>query len=167
MLRPHQPKGELSSPFGFYNQQAFFRNMGDTKTYTSEKIEISWNSKTCIHSAVCVKNLPGVFNLDKKPWINPEGAEVQEIKDLIHSCPSGALQYKVAGEEKPDEPEVAAGTEINLVKDGPLRLKGNFQIFDENGNAMEHKQVASLCRCGASKNKPFCDGTHKSIGFQA
>ena len=140
--------------------------MGDIKKYTSEKIDITWDSKTCIHSAVCVKNLPQVFDLEKKPWVNPEGADVDSIKKLIDSCPSGALQYNVAGETK-EESDTEANTEINLVQNGPLRLKGNFQIFDHDGNPLEHKQVASLCRCGESKNKPFCDGTHKNIGFEA
>lgn len=138
--------------------------MGDIKKYTTDKIEVSWNSKTCIHSGVCVRNLPSVFDLDKKPWINPDGASVQEIKDLIDSCPSGALQYNVAGEASAEQD--AAETEVTILSNGPLRVKGNFQVFDQDGNKLEHKQVVSLCRCGASKNKPFCDGTHRNIDFE-
>ena len=140
--------------------------MGSLKKYTSKDIEISWDSNVCIHAAVCVNNLAGVFNLENKPWIDPTGATVEEIKGLIPQCPSGALAYKVSGEIAPDEP-VEQNTSVTLVKNGPIRLKGGFQIFNDEGKAMDHKQVVSLCRCGASKNKPFCDGTHKTIDFVA
>lgn len=139
--------------------------MGSLKKYTSKDIEISWDSNTCYHAAVCIKNLPGVFNLENKPWIDPTGATVKEIKGLISQCPSGALAFKVSGETSSDIP-VEQNTEVILVDNGPIRLKGNFQIIDADGKPLEHKQVVSLCRCGASKNKPYCDGTHKHIDFE-
>ena len=142
--------------------------MGSLKKYISKDIEISWDSNVCIHAAVCINKLPGVFNLEQKPWIDPTGGSVNEIKELIHQCPSGALAYNINNEDTNDEKEATEqSTEVALVKNGPLRLKGDFQIFDENGARLEHKSVVSLCRCGASKNKPYCDGTHKSIDFEA
>jgi uncharacterized Fe-S cluster protein YjdI len=141
--------------------------MAKVKKYTSKDIDITWDAEVCIHSAICVSNLPGVFNLEKRPWINPEGGTVDEIKNLIAQCPSGALAYAVHGETAPAEPEVMGDTDIALIKNGPLRVKGKFQVIGEDGQDLEHKQVVSLCRCGASKNKPFCDGTHKSIGFES
>jgi uncharacterized Fe-S cluster protein YjdI len=140
--------------------------MGSVKKYTSKDIEISWDSTVCIHSAVCVENLPGVFNLENKPWIDPNGATVEDIMALIGKCPSGALAYKVAG-AKAAKSTTGSNTMITLVNNGPLRLKGEFQIVDADGTSIDHKQVVSLCRCGSSNNKPFCDGTHKNISFEA
>ena len=98
--------------------------MGSLKKYTSKDIEISWDSNVCIHAAVCVNNLAGVFNLENKPWIDPTGATVEEIKGLIPQCPSGALAYKVSGEIAPDEP-VEQNTSVTLVKNGPIRNTSN------------------------------------------
>ncbi len=57
-------------------------------------------------------------------------------------------------------------TKITLLKNGPLMVEGNFEIVDAEGNKVESKQRAALCRCGASNNKPFCDGSHNKIGFE-
>lgn len=58
-------------------------------------------------------------------------------------------------------------TKITLLKNGPLMVEGNFEIIDSEGNKVESKEKAALCRCGGSNNKPFCDGTHNKIGFEA
>lgn len=138
--------------------------MGSVKKYASKDIEVNWDSNVCSHSAVCINNLPDVFNIENKPWVDPTGADVDDITALINRCPSGALSYKV-GRTVAAEGSKEKNTTINLVTNGPLRLKGEFQIVDEDGKALEHKQVVSLCRCGASSNKPFCDGSHKKINF--
>ncbi|MBK9012845.1 MAG: CDGSH iron-sulfur domain-containing protein [Saprospiraceae bacterium] len=56
-------------------------------------------------------------------------------------------------------------TKITIVKNGPLRIEGDFNINDPEGNAygLGGRTLLSLCRCGHSKNKPFCDGTHKAM----
>jgi len=56
---------------------------------------------------------------------------------------------------------------IKVLPKGPLVVTGDFTILDSNGNPLEKKERASLCRCGASTRKPFCDGTHSKIGFDA
>ncbi|MDL4841193.1 CDGSH iron-sulfur domain-containing protein [Aquibacillus rhizosphaerae] len=55
---------------------------------------------------------------------------------------------------------------IQIRDNGSIFVKGNVELLDTDGNVYETKRVFSLCRCGASNNKPFCDGTHKSIGFE-
>jgi len=139
--------------------------MSDIKSYSSEKITITWDKAICFHSEVCLKNLPEVFNLKNRPWVNPDGDETDAIKDLISKCPSGALAFKMAGNHDPETP-AHSDTTITIVSNGPLRIKGGFDLIDNEGKRLDHKSVVSLCRCGASKNKPFCDGSHKEIDFK-
>jgi CDGSH-type Zn-finger protein len=56
---------------------------------------------------------------------------------------------------------------IKVNDNGSLRVTGAVELVDAEGNPFDHKESFSLCRCGASNNKPFCDGTHKTIGFQS
>jgi 3-phenylpropionate/trans-cinnamate dioxygenase ferredoxin subunit len=58
-------------------------------------------------------------------------------------------------------------TTIKVLKNGPYSVSGTFVVLDADGNRIETKEKAALCRCGASTNKPFCDGTHSKIGFEA
>jgi CDGSH-type Zn-finger protein len=58
----------------------------------------------------------------------------------------------------------AAPAEVNILKDGPIMIKGNFMFKDSSGNITRGEQELYLCRCGGSASKPFCDGTHKKIG---
>jgi 3-phenylpropionate/trans-cinnamate dioxygenase ferredoxin subunit len=60
-----------------------------------------------------------------------------------------------------------ADVTIDIIKNGPLIVNGDVQLKDSEGNAYPAKQRMALCRCGASTTKPFCDGTHSKIGFQA
>lgn len=62
--------------------------------YIGQKIVISYDSNTCVHAGECVKNLPGVFDVNRNPWVNADGAKVEEIKKVVGMCPSGALSYK-------------------------------------------------------------------------
>jgi uncharacterized Fe-S cluster protein YjdI len=140
--------------------------MGKHK-YSNDKITVNWDSETCIHSAVCVKNLSSVFDTKKKPWVNVEGASVKEITDLIHKCPSGALTYELPSEKEADQVDQEADeVVISLAENGPYLIKGNFRIEDQKGEQVDTKATAALCRCGGSSNKPFCDGAHRKVGFE-
>ncbi|MBU8577620.1 CDGSH iron-sulfur domain-containing protein [Brevibacterium luteolum] len=66
----------------------------------------------------------------------------------------------------PQQPEQPATT-IKTVDNGPLQIKGQFQVVDHDGTVYETRRTAFLCRCGHSATKPFCDGTHNKIGFEA
>lgn len=131
--------------------------------YDSEDITVSYDSKRCIHSAECVKNLNAVFDPDKKPWIQPENATAEEIKEAVHHCPTGALQYSdTDSEEKPPRTN-----SITIGPDGPLYLRGNIEIQNAEGETLLKDTRVALCRCGASENKPLCDDSHEDIDFHA
>jgi len=131
--------------------------------YEGDDIKVTYDINRCIHAAECVKNLPAVFDPNKKPWIQPENASVEEIKEAVHHCPTGALHYSDADtEEKPSRTNT-----ITVAPDGPLYLRGNIEIQNADGETILEDTRVALCRCGASENKPLCDNTHEDIDFEA
>lgn len=136
------------------------------RDYAGKEIVVYDNRKICSHAAECVKNLPSVFRLDSRPWINPDGSNVNDIIDTIRKCPSGALSYSINGVEHRD-PEEQRNPNITVLRNGPYYITGGIELIGENiqfgeGASKEHY---TLCRCGASENKPFCDGEHRKINF--
>jgi CDGSH-type Zn-finger protein/ferredoxin len=136
------------------------------RNYIGKEIIVHDNRKICSHAAECVKNLPSVFRLDTRPWINSDGSNVKDIIDTIRRCPSGALSYSIKGVEHRD-PEEQRNPTITVLKNGPYHITGGIELIGENiqfgeGASKEHY---TLCRCGASENKPFCDGEHRKINF--
>ena len=128
--------------------------------YRGESVTIRFDGSKCIHSRNCVLGLPGVFvaNADG-PWIRPNNASLEDIAAVAHSCPSGAITY-----ERHDGGPAESAPDINVVRvleNGPLAVRADLRL----GGEPMHR--ATLCRCGASKNKPYCDGSHTAAGFQA
>lgn len=133
------------------------------KKYKKEELTIVWEPKKCIHAAVCVKELPGVYDPNAKPWIKPENASVDQLKSQIDKCPSGALTY----EQKEIINQIKnMNTEVELMKNGPLLVKGNVDVKSHDGTVVTKEKMTAFCRCGASTNKPYCDGKHKQAGFE-
>jgi uncharacterized Fe-S cluster protein YjdI len=136
-----------------------------TRVYETPAIAIEWRAHRCVHSAVCLQGLPEVFDVRRRPWVLPEEASADEIARLVAQCPSGALHFRRldgGAQEQPDaEPAVIT------IPDGPLALRGDISIADGDGNLLRRDTRMTLCRCGASENKPFCDASHRNIGFRA
>ena len=140
----------------------------DKKNYTNGEVTIVWQPKMCIHSAKCWRgenSLPEVFNPAEKPWIKPEGASTDKIIQQVNNCPSGAISYFMNDEIEKSESSVS---EIiaETVSNGPLLVYGNIIVKDSEGNKTQKNKVTAFCRCGASANKPYCDGSHVKINFQ-
>jgi CDGSH-type Zn-finger protein len=137
------------------------------KSYVGKKITIHDNRRICSHAAECVNNLPLVFRLNQRPWIDPDQAtNAEEIIDTIKKCPSGALSYSIDGVEYRDYDRKPL---VKVSKDGPYHVSGGIELIA--GMETEFPDDVSrehytLCRCGASINKPFCDGTHSTINFK-
>jgi CDGSH-type Zn-finger protein/uncharacterized membrane protein YozB (DUF420 family) len=132
-----------------------------TDAYAGKRVTIHDNRAICAHSGVCTDNLAAVFRLNTEPWIDPHGATAEEIMALVKRCPSGALSCSVDGSQLPAEPRER---EITASKDGPLVVAGAVELKTD-GAQPRFSDRYTLCRCGGSKNKPFCDGTHWAIGF--
>lgn len=130
------------------------------KDYYGKGITVHFNLAVCSHNAACVKNLPEVFNVRKKPWIMADNASVEKVIETIKKCPSGALSYTVNGVMHTDFRDKK---EIIIQKNGPYQVTGGIEIKDDQGTRPQIETQYELCRCGLSKNKPFCDGLHKCM----
>jgi uncharacterized Fe-S cluster protein YjdI len=134
------------------------------QTYAGDDIVVQFDPNICIHSAACLRNLPAVFDVKRARWIDVKAGNKSDIIAAIAKCPSGALTWTEPGAAAPTV-EISANTEVQLIPNGPLRLTGQVRILDAEGKLVMETDKCSLCRCGASENKPFCDGKHRAIGF--
>lgn len=136
-----------------------------TKKYTNGEVTVVWKPNECIHSTICFRGLGEVFDPKKRPWVTIEGASTEKIIDQINKCPSGALSYYMNREDQ-ESPKVEAETIVETMQDGPLLVYGNVTVKDSTGVLTQKNNVTAFCRCGASSNKPYCDGSHKRVGFK-
>lgn len=134
------------------------------RRYEGKNVDITYNLKRCIHAKVCVNRLSEVFDVDKRPWIDADGASADDVANVIQLCPSGALHYERKGDGT-GEP-IPPVNRIILHPDEYIQFIGNLEIQGATVD-LQAETRASLCRCGASSNKPFCDNTHKEIEFTA
>ena len=126
--------------------------------YVGATVTIHDNRGICAHAGHCTDELPAVFRMRKKPWIDPDAASPEEITAIVRKCPSGALSLAGLMEEG-GEPS------IFVAPDGPYIVTGGPELLETErgqGASMRHY---TLCRCGHSRNKPFCDGSHWSEEF--
>lgn len=133
------------------------------KSYAGKRITILDNRALCAHVGYCTDGLAKVFRLRDRPWIDPHGAMVEEIIATIRKCPSGALSYAIDGAEAPP-PEREPG--ITVTPHGPYAVTGGVELVGVRFGEGASREHYTLCRCGASKNKPFCDGAHIAAGFK-
>ncbi|TAF63080.1 MAG: hypothetical protein EAZ55_14810 [Cytophagales bacterium] len=141
-------------------------NNEQQKTYSNGEITVVWKPNTCIHSTMCWKGLIEVFNPKKRPWVDIQGATTEQIIEQVNKCPSGALSY-FKNEEGEKIEAVNTESLVEVTKNGPILVYGNIQVKDTEGNIQKKHKVTAFCRCGASNNKPYCDGSHLKINFQA
>jgi uncharacterized Fe-S cluster protein YjdI len=131
-----------------------------THSYTNGEVTIVWKPSLCTHSRKCWTGLPEVFKPGDRPWIHPEGATTERIVEQVRQCPSGALSI---ASETPQEAAPAATVEVT--PGGPLIIRGSVEVRHPDGRVEHKERQCALCRCGASANKPYCDGSHRGIGF--
>lgn len=142
---------------GFVGEKDSDRVTDRVDEYEGAGITIVDNRGVCSHAAYCTDTLPNVFKLGEEPWIDPDGAPVEEIIELIKRCPSGALSYKIDGVR---HQAVGGPPSAQVTKDGPYRVRGGVGLDDDQDSEPETPDHFTLCRCGESKNKPFCNGAH-------
>jgi uncharacterized Fe-S cluster protein YjdI/CDGSH-type Zn-finger protein len=134
------------------------------KVYRGRDIEVSFDLDICIHVAECLRGQRQVFELNRRPWILPDAAGADEVVDVVRRCPSGALLYRRLDGGAQEDPD--GSTTVTPIRNGPLLVSGNIEVRREDGS-VETLPRATLCRCGESEHKPFCDNQHLKIGFQA
>jgi CDGSH-type Zn-finger protein/uncharacterized Fe-S cluster protein YjdI len=131
------------------------------ETVEGRALTLMFEARRCIHARFCVTGAPTVFLANVQgPWLHPDTMDTERLAAIAQECPSGAIRYR-RKDGRPDE----APPPVNLAvirEAGPYALRGPLLI---NGVASGFR--ATLCRCGASKNKPYCDGSHHEVGFTA
>ena len=158
------------------------------RKYKNDEITVYWKPDACVHASYCYRELIEVFDPGRRPWVDMNGASTDRIIEVVNLCPTEALTWKWNDENKNRDisidqtnhvlfrrPELLESTEqenpenpvsVKIMMDGPIVVKGDF-TFQYSGNTKEMKDgIISLCRCGASNHLPFCDGTHRKIGFE-
>ena len=150
------------SRIGFTDEKAPDRVPDQRENYVGQTVTIHDNRGICAHAARCTDGLKSVFRLGTEPWIDPDGADADAIIAQIKQCPSGALSYSVDGVEYRDR---EADPTILLAPNGPYAVLGGADLQDVTWGEGASKEHFDLCRCGHSKNKPFCSGAHWNHRF--
>jgi CDGSH-type Zn-finger protein/uncharacterized Fe-S cluster protein YjdI len=126
-----------------------------------KNLTLLFEAKRCIHARFCVTGAPDVFLANVKgPWLHPNAMDTEQLVAIAHACPSGAIRY-----QRKDGRLDEAAPPVNLIavrEAGPYAVRGEIRL---DGDPLPYR--ATLCRCGASKNKPFCDGSHHEVSFSA
>ena len=162
--------GSANKPFcdGTHNTNGFsskkLTDGGKDKrdNYVGNEITIHDNRGICAHAGRCTDGLPKVFRLKEEPWIYANAEKAEKIIETVKKCPSGALSYSIDGVEQRDQDRKP---QIRVSKNGPYVVAGGAELVGEQQGEGASTEHLTLCRCGGSKNKPFCDGTHWHIKF--
>lgn len=134
-----------------------------TREYSNGEVTVVWQAGKCMHSGICFAGLSKVFNPRRRPWVDLSQASTEAIVAQVKECPSGALSLKEAAASSTTS--VEAERIVEVTANGPLLVYGNVTVKRADGTETKHHKVTALCRCGASGNKPFCDGSHRKVGF--
>ena len=140
--------------------------MSDKKTthYEGKDATVTWEGSLCIHVGECGRAKNELFVGGRQPWCQPDVSDADEIRDVMQRCPSGALTVEFADGSVA---EVAADENtVQVAYNGPLFVRGDLEIDGAPEDMPGLKFRAALCRCGQSKNKPFCDNSHEEAGFK-
>jgi CDGSH-type Zn-finger protein/uncharacterized Fe-S cluster protein YjdI len=133
------------------------------KEYAGKQVVIAYDAQRCIHAAECSRGLRAVFDPEARPWIRPDRADPAAITAVISRCPTGALTLRNADGSNPEVAD--ARNSVSPAPDGPLYLRGRIAFAGSAAEQPPATRVA-LCRCGASRNKPYCDRSHVAAQFR-
>lgn len=135
------------------------------RRHRGAQLTVSYDIARCIHAAECTRGLPAVFDRGRPEWIDPEGAAPSRTTAVVLRCPTGALRVERPDGVDLESPELE--NQVMVVAGGPLYLRGHLAVRSPEGELLHRDTRMALCRCGASRNKPFCDNSHLRIGFQS
>jgi CDGSH-type Zn-finger protein/uncharacterized Fe-S cluster protein YjdI len=139
--------------------------MPHKRTYETESIRVHWDSSRCIHTGICLRKLPEVFDVQARPWVDLAGSDADSIGDTVARCPTGALRFeRLDGGEQEEPPRP---TVVLPIEDGPLLMIGDLDVRDADGEQITRETRLTLCRCGMSRNQPFCDNSHLRRGWKS
>lgn len=132
--------------------------------YPGKYTTVSWHGRLCIHIGECGRAQGDLFIGGRKPWCQPDVARDDEVEDVVLRCPTGALTFDFADGSRTEKADIA--NTVHVACNGPLFVRGDLEIEGASAATPGLKYRAALCRCGQSKNKPFCDNSHEEAGFR-
>ena len=161
----------------------------NNRVYRNNEITVYWKPGACVHASYCYRELLPVFDPSRRPWVDMEAAPTERIIEVVNLCPTEALTWKWNEEEKNESvgpehtnhikyrrPELNEKKDemiqkeepviVKIMIDGPIVIKRNFTLKYEGKTKEKNNSLTSLCRCGLSKDLPFCDGHHRKTGFK-
>jgi CDGSH-type Zn-finger protein len=145
--------GTESAPADSYDQRA--------RTYQARGITVRDDRSICEHAGFCGNRMSNVWKMVED---TSDSVVRAQIMSMIERCPSGALTYRIEGEDRDVEPGFGIG--VAVTSDGPYFVSGGLPVTRADGQPLESRNRMTLCRCGQSSTKPLCDGSHKEIGFR-
>jgi uncharacterized Fe-S cluster protein YjdI len=144
------------------------------QVYETDQVRVTFDPGRCMHSGVCLRALPAVFDIRRRRWIDPKQADPEAVMAAVAKCPSGALQSALVTAVHPAVPRgdataaaavpyvVPTGeVTITVQRNGPLVVEGSFTLVGDDGRAIKAARRCELCRCGRSRSRPFCDNSHE------
>jgi CDGSH-type Zn-finger protein/truncated hemoglobin YjbI len=155
---------------GFTDEKDPKRTPDRRDTHVGQQVTIFDNRGTCAHSGFCSDRIRTAFRPDQEPFVAPSGGRMDALISAVRACPSGALSFAIGGQEVREQVDQDREPTIEVSKDGPYRITGGIPLEDAEGAPKLRNEGASLehyslCRCGQSKNKPFCSGMHWTVHF--
>jgi CDGSH-type Zn-finger protein/uncharacterized Fe-S cluster protein YjdI len=136
----------------------------DIYKYDGDAVDVHWDRRLCIHIAECGKAQGELFVGGRKPWCQPDLVQLRNVTDVCERCPTGALTYQ--SKDGSTTETAATQNSVMVANHGPLYVTGDLDIGGAADDMNGVKFRAALCRCGHSKNKPFCDNSHEAAGFK-
>jgi uncharacterized Fe-S cluster protein YjdI len=163
------------------------KSSSNDRKYSNDDITVYWKPSACIHASYCYRELIEVFDPGRRPWVDMKGAPTDKIIETVNLCPTEALTWKWNDGEKnknvdrehtnhvkfrrpelmdqDDSSHIEHPVSVKIMKDGPIVIKGNFTLISNGNRKKISDSLISICRCGESDHKPFCDGRHRKTGF--
>lgn len=132
-------------------------------TYKGSDVDVRWDGRLCIHVGECGRSAGDLFVGGRDPWCQPDATTADDTVDVVKRCPTGALSY-TPKDGSPAETAAPKNTVV-VANNGPYYVQGDLAVDGASDDMPGVAFRAALCRCGESKNKPFCDNTHEKVGF--
>ena len=131
--------------------------------YNGKAIDVTYNKARCIHVGACIRGLPRVFDPGSRPWVMCDNSTADKVAAVVEQCPSGALHYTRKDGGPAEVPD--AENALLVSRNGPLFIRGALELVMPDGS-VSHETRLTLCRCGASTHKPYCDNAHLRVRFE-
>jgi len=132
--------------------------------YPGRYLDVQWDGRLCVHAGECVRAEGGVFVADREPWCDPNQTHAPDVSRIVERCPTGALTFERKDGGPAEHPP--SQNFVVVANNGPYYVRGKLSIDGAPADMPGVKMRAALCRCGHSKNKPFCDNSHEEAGFR-